>query len=132
MFGVGTVSVKGVGQVPDDDALLGNGTSAPDGELALDGAQDAELTQEQSEKTKEAEESFKVASVDLLLEACHFILPAKSLSSAATLCSGFSMAADTGSTCACSGFAAACVSKSLNLVACSRSCMHCLGRSACW
>ena len=52
-----------VGQVPDDDALLGNGTSAPDGETALDGAQDAELTQEQSEKTKEAEESFKVRSI---------------------------------------------------------------------
>ncbi|KAL3152052.1 hypothetical protein ABBQ32_001163 [Trebouxia sp. C0010 RCD-2024] len=42
--------------IPDDDALLGNGTSAPDAEIALD---DTEPTEEQVEKRKEAEESFK-------------------------------------------------------------------------
>lgn len=45
-------------QVPNDDPMLGNGTSAPDGDLELD--EDAELTEEQIEKRKEAEESFKV------------------------------------------------------------------------
>lgn len=50
-----------VGQVPNDDPLLGDGTSAPDGEIDL--GEDAEETEEQSEKRKEAEESFKVGCI---------------------------------------------------------------------
>ena len=49
-----------VGQVPVDDALAGDGTSVPDGDIALD--EDADETEEQSEKRKEAEESFKVGA----------------------------------------------------------------------
>ena len=48
------------GQVPVDDPLVGRGTSAPDGDIALE--EDADETQEQSEKRKEAEESFKVGA----------------------------------------------------------------------
>ncbi len=48
-----------VQQVPNDDPLTGNGTSLPDGGGMLQGA-DAELTEEQIAKNKEAEEAFKV------------------------------------------------------------------------
>ncbi len=48
-----------VQQVPNDDPLTGNGTSLPDGAGMLEG-EDAELTEEQIAKNKEAEEAFKV------------------------------------------------------------------------
>ena len=51
-------------QVPNDDPMLGNGTSAPDGDLELD--EDAELTEKQVEQRKQAEESFKVIIGHLL------------------------------------------------------------------
>lgn len=51
---------KVVAQVPVNDALAGNGTSLPDGDVAL--AEDAPETEEQSKRRKEAEESFKVHS----------------------------------------------------------------------
>lgn len=57
---MGTVQRQSGVQIPDDDALLGNGTSAPDAEIALD---DTEPTEEQVEKRKEAEESFKVGCI---------------------------------------------------------------------
>lgn len=47
-----------VGQVTVDDPLVGEGASAPDGDIALD-----EDTEEQSKKRKEAEESFKVGAL---------------------------------------------------------------------
>ena len=49
------------GQVPVDDPLVGEGASAPDGDNALD--DDADDTEEQSEKRKEAEASFKVGAL---------------------------------------------------------------------
>ncbi len=48
-----------VQQVPNDDPLTGNGTSLPDGAGMVEG-EDAELTEEQIAKNKEAEEAFKV------------------------------------------------------------------------
>lgn len=59
MHAVDAIQHQSAVQIPDDDALLGNGTSAPDGGIALD---DTEPTEEQVEKRKEAEESFKVGS----------------------------------------------------------------------
>lgn len=54
------------GQVPVDDPLVGEETSAPDGDVAL--IEDVDETEEQIEKRKEAEESFKVgASVRSLI-----------------------------------------------------------------
>lgn len=50
-----------VGQVPVDDAVAPNGTAVPDGDIALD--EHADETEEQSEKRKEAEESFKVGVI---------------------------------------------------------------------
>ena len=67
------------GQVPVDDPLVGEGTSAPDGDVALD--EDADETEEQREKRKEAEESFKVgAFVRSLIGRCfgELIVMAKS------------------------------------------------------
>lgn len=48
-----------VQQVPNDDPLTGNGTSLPDGAGMVEG-EEAELTEEQIAKNKEAEEAFKV------------------------------------------------------------------------
>lgn len=49
-------------QVPNDDPMLGSGTSLPGGEAAPEG-EEAELTEEQIAKNKEAEEAFKVRGI---------------------------------------------------------------------
>lgn len=53
-------------QVPNNDPMQGNGTSLPDSGAAVDTALDdgntTERTEEQIQKSKEAEEAFKVPS----------------------------------------------------------------------
>lgn len=49
-------------QVPNDDPMLGHGTSLPGEEAAPEG-EEAELTEEQIAKNKEAEEAFKVPGI---------------------------------------------------------------------